>query len=163
MPRNKFKATHGMSDTRLYKTWQNMKNRCYNSNVGDYAYYGGRGILVCDEWYTSFESFMDWSFANGYDDALALERENVNGNYEPHNCKWATRKAQASNKRNNTFISYNGKSKTAYEWAAIVNINPRTINTRLRAGWSIERALTTPARKGNYGSSTRKTAVTTND
>lgn len=107
--------THGETKTRLYATWQNMKKRCHKKSHKSYSYYGGRGIKVCDEWYNSFEKFREWSINNGYDDNLTIDRIDVNGNYEPKNCRWSTLLEQGSNRRNNTLILYNGEILTQAE------------------------------------------------
>lgn len=139
------KTTHGMRYTRLYKIWRSMKNRCSCSSWEDYKNYGGRGITVCDEWKESFESFRDWAFANGYSDGLSIDRIDVNGNYEPSNCRWATVKQQANNTRSNLYLEFNGEVKTAKEWADELGLNYNTLYSRITTkGWSVEKALTTP-------------------
>lgn len=97
-------TTHGHRHSRLYGVWCNMKNRCYNPNVKCFKYYGGRGITVCDDWKSDFQKFYDWAMNNGYDaeapyGACTLDRIDVDGNYEPNNCRWADAKTQANNTR----------------------------------------------------------------
>lgn len=89
---------HGMSHTRLYRCWSDMKNRCNNSNNRFYHRYGGRGIHVCAEW-NAFTSFMEWALSHGYADSLTLDRIDNDGNYCPDNCKWSTQHEQSLNKK----------------------------------------------------------------
>ena len=145
---SKLHKKHGDTKTRLFRTWQHMLSRCYNCNVKGYKNYGGRGISVCREWIDSFSDFRDWALRNGYNEELSIDRINVNGNYEPSNCRWTTSKVQANNKRNNRLLTYKGQTKTLSEWADIVKISSVAIKARIDMyHWSIEKALTTPLRR----------------
>lgn len=138
---------HGMKNTRLYQCWRNMKTRCYNPNCSEFNLYGGRGITVCGEW-QSFEPFCEWAMANGYRDDLTIDRIDNDGNYEPSNCKWSTPKEQALNRSTNAIITYNGIAKHISEWDKdIGSAKSGRVRARLNAGWSIEKAVTTPIKR----------------
>ena len=136
-------STHGETKTRLYKIWAEMKSRCYNPYSTSYKNYGARGITVDVVWKDDFISFKNWAIENGYSDELTIDRIDVNGNYEPSNCRWATYEQQANNKRNNHLITYNNETHTIAEWSRITNIKYDTIERRInRSKWSVEKALT---------------------
>ena len=129
--------THGGTNTRLFRIWASMKNRCFNSNDPSHTQYGGRGITVCEEWKNSFEAFRDWALANGYDETAprgecTIDRIDVNGNYCPENCRWATSKEQANNKRNNHTLEYRGQIHTISEWSDILQMPKHLIYTGLK-------------------------------
>lgn len=133
---------HGKSYEPLYRTWLGVKTRCNNISDEHYKDYGGRGIVVCDEWENDFQAFYKWAMLHGYDDTLTLDRIDVNGNYEPNNCRWATRKQQARNRRSNRRFTYNGRTRCLSEWCELMGLNYNTVCTRLnKLGWSIEKAL----------------------
>lgn len=140
-----------MKEHRLRPVWRGMKNRCYNSKAPKYKYYGGRGITVCAEWKDNFQAFYEWSLANGYEEGLTLDRENVDGNYEPSNCRWVTVNVQNGNKRNNRLLEYQGVTKSIPEWSAITGIPTTIIYGRIHYhGWTVERALTTKVRRTTW-------------
>ena len=139
--KNGIRKTHGMTKTRLYTEWCNMRSRCHNVNNKNY---GGRGISVCDEW-EKFENFMLWAISNGYNDNLTIERIHVDGNYEPDNCKWITPKEQHLNRTDSHKITAFGETKTIKEWSDSTGIGYDTIERRVNAyNWSGEEAVTIP-------------------
>lgn len=128
---------------RLYGIWSGMKCRCYDENVEHFDRYGGRGIIVCDEWLgdNGFENFYKWSMNNGYKNGLTIDRIDVNGNYEPSNCRWATNKEQQNNKRTNVFITVDGIEMTIAQAAEKYGITDSALRYRLRAGYSPDAAV----------------------
>lgn len=132
---------HNKSYSRIYFIWQSMKDRCYNKHNKNYKNYGQRKIKVCNEWKKDFMNFYNWSINNGYKNDLTIDRIDVNGNYEPSNCRWATIKQQQNNKRNNHILHYKNEEHNITEWALLLGINRSNIYNRLRRGWTIEKAL----------------------
>lgn len=119
-----------------------MCGRCNNPKNDAYVWYGGRGISVCVEW-EDYLTFRDWALKNGYSDELSIDRIDVNGDYCPQNCKWSTFIDQCNNRRSNRFLEFNGETLSISQWGRKLGIRPQTINSRLRMGWSVEKALTT--------------------
>ena len=116
-----------------YNSYRGMMDRCYREKTSNYYLYGGRGIKVCDEWH-NIENFEKWVETSGYKKGLTLDRIDVNGNYEPNNCRWATMKEQDNNRRNTIYIEHNGEVHTISEWAEITGINRSTLNSRYCRG-----------------------------
>lgn len=144
---------HGMSDSRLYREWACIKARCKEECNSRWKDYGGRGIIVCDEWDGSFEKFRDWALNNGYDDGLTIDRIDVNGDYTPSNCRWITNKEQQRNRRNNKTVVYKGECQTLIELCEKYDANYHLVESRLLRGWDIEKAVETPKRVFSYYSS----------
>ena len=120
---------HNLSRSRINKIYLAMKNRCYCKTSDRYSYYGGRGIKICDEWLADFMNFYNWAMANGYREDLTIDRINVNGNYEPNNCRWIKQIEQNRNKRNN--ILYKGKCLA--EWIRALKItNQRLFYSKVK-------------------------------
>lgn len=124
-----------------YRSWAAMRGRCENPKNSHFAGYGGRGIKVCARW-AEFVNFL--ADMGEKPEGLSIDRIDVNGNYEPGNCRWATNQQQARNKRNNRFVTANGKTQTVAEWCRETGINASTYDCRVRAGWTKEDAATTP-------------------
>lgn len=138
---------HGMTKTRLHRVWCAMRNRCERTNNDNYAYYGGRGIKVCDEW-KKFQPFMEWALSSGYADNLTLDRIDSDKDYYPENCRWATMHEQNSNKRNNHYLEFQGQIKTISDWSDITGIPRYTLLRRVNElGWNAEKALSTPPKR----------------
>ena len=134
---NKEKTTerntkHSLRHTRIYRIWLLMKNRCLNSKYYLFKNYGGRGITVCNEWKNDFVKFYDWSMNNGYNDTLTIDRIDVNGNYEPSNCRWATKLQQQRNTTRLRKITYKNETHCISEWAEILGLEYNTLYYRFR-------------------------------
>lgn len=139
--------THGLGKPKTYSHWVNMKTRCLNKNNVKYKNYGGRGITICDEWINNFANFHYWALNNGFEEGLSLDRIDVNGNYEPNNCRWITMTEQAKNKRNNKNITYKGLTMNCAEWSKYLGLGKETVRERFKKGWNIERTLQ-PLKRG---------------
>lgn len=141
-------STHGESKTRLYTLWRTMKSRCYGVYYRGYANYGGRGIIVCDEWRENFLSFKEWAINNGWDEnkpgkVQSLDRINPNGNYEPSNCRFVSMKVQENNRRNSLKFKYKDELLTLSELSKRTNISCSTIYSRIfKYKYSFEEAIT---------------------
>lgn len=132
---------HGGRNSKLYRIWSNMKDRCNNPDCKVYSDYGGRGIKVCKEWIDDFSAFQKWALANGYKEGLTIDRKDNDKGYFPDNCRWTDRKIQGNNKRNCRYITYKGQRKTVAEWSDITGIPHDTLLYRLNHGWETERIL----------------------
>ena len=132
---------------KTYHSWLAMKQRCTYPKAPQWADYGGRGIKVCDRWLNSFEDFL--ADMGERPDGSTLDRyPDVNGNYEPGNCRWSSHLDQMNNTRRNRFIEFDGKRMTVSQWERHLGMPYRLLSIRLnRGGWSVERALTEPPRK----------------
>ena len=142
--RSERSTKHGGSKTRLYRIWQNMKTRCYNPKSKYFARYGGRGVIVCDEWCQSFFAFREWALSHGYAEDLTIDRINNNEGYRPDNCRWVTQKKQVRNFSRNKLITYKGQTKPVVEWAEEKQISAKALYYRMQKGWTAAEALETP-------------------
>ena len=148
--------THGMSNTRLGHILENIVQRCYNPKKNTYKDYGGRGIIICDEWLNDRGAFYKWAKENGYSDNLEIDRINNNGIYEPNNCRWVTRVANMNNRRNTLYVKINGRSKTVANIARENNMT-QIFDKRIRRGWDVHKAIATPIRSYNHKKLTNAT------
>jgi hypothetical protein len=123
-----------------------MKQRCQNPDEPAYAYYGARGISVCARWSASFTDFLkDMGGRPGI--GYSIERNDNHGNYEPSNCRWATMAEQLRNTRRNVNLTYNGRTLCLTDWAKVTGLSFSTLHHRMQRGWTIERAISSPAQK----------------
>lgn len=127
------KVTHGMTGSRLYRIWDNIRARTTRPRNTYFKNYGGRGVTLCSEW-KKFEPFKAWALANGYDDAKSIDRIDNDGEYSPNNCRWVTRHEQDRNKRSNVWIDYNGERICQQDLALKLGVHYSTIYYRLKVG-----------------------------
>lgn len=137
---------HGFSQTKLYRKWADMLQRCNNPKSTNYKNYGAKGVEVFQEW-RSFENFKEWALNNGYKEGLTIDRLNPSGNYEPSNCKWSTRKEQDRNKRNTRIVVINGERMSLKELSERTNLNYSFLAYRYDKGIRDERILK-PSQRG---------------
>lgn len=141
--------THGLSKTILYKKWQGMLRRCRDTKYNEFDRYGGRGITVCDEWKT-FEPFRDWAVENGFSEGLSLERKDIDGNYCPENCEWIPLSKQSWNTSQTIWVELDGEKMPLMRACEIYKMPRRMVYWRIRNGWNIKDALTTPKKKNQF-------------
>lgn len=150
--------------SRLYYVWQGMKSRCYNKKNKGYSRYGGRGITVCAEWRNDYQAFYDWAIRTGYDEnaprnQCTLDRIDVNGDYDPSNCRWANSTEQNLNQQDTKLIDFNGKSMTVCQWADYLSWDRTLLINRFSRGWTAEEALSIPPSPSNSGIHHRKKVI----
>lgn len=155
---NKKRITHGLSKSREYGIWSNMKNRCYNPKVESYADYGARGITVCDPWLEDFGAFVR-DMGRRPSPKHELDRINNNGPYSPENCRWVLRRQNANNKRSNILLTVDGVTKAIGEWASLMGVSYNMILRRVMSKWPDRDAVLIPSLKtlkGQRSSPVRK-------
>lgn len=142
-------TTHNQSDSRLYSIYRGMKQRCYNKKHSSYPNYGARGIIICDEWMSSFENFYQWAMKHGYHHDLTIDRINTNGNYEPSNCQWLTLQEQQTNKNNTVYVNYKGDDIILGKLLKELGLfdDRKVIAERVRNGIPIEIAISLKSRE----------------
>jgi hypothetical protein len=138
-----------MSRTPEYRAWGAIKARCLNPNVADYRNYGGRGIRVCDEWLHDFMAFYRHVGARPSPKYSVDRYPDLNGDYKPGNVRWATRKEQQNNRRDNHPLTYNGRTENLQRWAEITGIGATVLLRRIQRGWTAEDVITKPAMTRN--------------
>jgi hypothetical protein len=145
---SRFKYKYSNSNSKEYVAWYHMIRRCYYPKTAFYENYGGRGIIVCDRWLGA-EGFDNFYQDMGVKPSskLSLDRIDTNGNYSPENCRWATTKEQARNRRTNKRLLLDGEEKTLIEWCEKFSADFLLVKDRLRDGWDLVTALTTPKKR----------------
>lgn len=137
--------TCGGVTTTEYRIWASMLARCYTPSASHYESYGGVGISVCDRWRTSFVNFLE-DMGRRPGAAYSLDRVDNDGNYEPANCRWATRAQQARNKSTNRHVTIGDRTQVIGDWIVELKLSTTTVYRRLSLGWDVVAALTAPPR-----------------
>lgn len=137
---------HGLAHSPEYSNWRSMLCRCYVPKKKEFRSYGGRGIGVCDRWRYSFENFYS-DMGSRPSPKHQLDRIDVDGNYEPRNCRWVLPKVNARNKRHTMYVTHQNQSKPLAEWCELLNIPRDTVQHRIKIGWAVERAFSALIRK----------------
>lgn len=147
---SKANSTHRLTGTRVYRSWSSARQRCNNPSDTNYKNYGGRGITMCERW-NKFENFLaDMGYPPS--ENHTIERIDVNGNYEPENCRWDTPVEQARNRRSSKYYEFSGKKMILKEWSEYLNVKEMTLKYRLKNGWPIEKVFS----QNNHKFKTRK-------
>lgn len=139
-------VAHGRCRTVEYHCWIHIKDRCHNPKSNGFYNYGARGIIVCKRWRTSFQEFLK-DMGTRPEGTTSIERRNVNGDYAPSNCYWATDIEQANNTRRNRVLTFQGKTQTLAMWVRQSGLKYSTVKCRLEYGWTVEEALTEPPKQ----------------
>ncbi len=137
----------GVSKTKVYNVWANIRTRIFCESHPQYADYGGRGIKLCPEWNDKINgslNFLKWAEESGYREGLTIDRIDVNGDYSPKNCRWVSMHTQTRNRRSNVKYTLNGVTMTATDWSHKLGGERSLVRNRIANGWDVERALTTP-------------------
>ena len=139
-------TTNGMRHNDVWRIWRGMIKRCTNPKAKNYPSYGGRGIKVCDSWLNSFDHFIS-DIGPRPSPSHSIDRKEVNGDYEPNNCRWATATEQANNRRCTHWIEFRGQKRTITEWSRDLGLTPTALRLRIEYGWDFERAMTQPGNR----------------
>ena len=135
---SKYNGESSSKYARILRIHRAMIHRCYNKNDMNYHHYGGRGIIVCEEWLNDYYIFKKWALENGYSDNLSIDRVDVNGNYEPSNCTWITIAEQQLNKRNTIYVEHDGEKERLSDLSKRINISWKTLKYRIEQNYKYE-------------------------
>lgn len=144
--------THGLSKHPLYTVWRAVKNRCYNETFEQYKDYGGKGVVMCQEWLDSFQSFYDWCIQNGWKIGLQIDKD-IKGDgliYSPTTCCFVTAKENSNKRRSNVVVEYSGNKYNLKEVALKFGFNYKLLSERMKKGWSFEKTINTPVIKNQH-------------